>query len=95
MRLERIELSYQAWKASVMTIILQPRLNIYMRYINEGNLYNVEQAVTGKDKDVSKAGLSEWKSEVRKQLMQKLRGYSPEHVDKIIKATFHQDLGLS
>jgi SOS response regulatory protein OraA/RecX len=59
-----------------------------MKSIKEGNLYNVEQAVTGKYKDVSKVGLDQWKAEVRKQIMEKLRGYSPEHVEKIIKATF-------
>ena len=89
MRLERIELSYQAWKASVMAIILQPRINIYMKQIKEGNLYNVEQTVSKKDgSNVSKTGLDEWNKEVRKQLMQKLKSYSPEQIDLIIKTTF-------
>lgn len=89
MRLERIELSYQAWKASVMAIILQPRINIYMKHIKEGNVYSVEQSVSSKDlPNVSKSGLAEWNKAVRKELMQKLRGYSPEQIDKIIKSTF-------
>ncbi len=89
MRLERIELSYQAWKASVMAIILQPRINIYMKKLTEGNVYNVQQEVSAKDfSNVSKSGLKEWSAAVRKELMQKLRSYSPEQVDKIIKSTF-------
>ena len=89
MRLERIELSYQAWKASVMAIILQPQLNIYMSKLSEGNLYNVQQAVTpGLGTNVSKVGLNQWNREMRKQLMEKLRKYSPDQVEKIIKATF-------
>jgi hypothetical protein len=61
-----------------------------------GNLYNVEQKVNPTDVGGtfkgSKIGLDSWKSEVRKQVMEKLKNYSPEHVDKIIKATFG-DLG--
>jgi len=60
-----------------------------MKKLFEGNFYNVEQSVTSSTgKDVSKAGLSDWNREVRKQLMEKLRQYSPEQIDKIIKATF-------
>lgn len=93
MRLERIELSYQAWKASVMAIILQPRINIYMNNINEGNLYNVQQSVTKKEGfNASKVGLDEWKKEVRKEIMEKLRGYSPAQVDVIIKNTFGSEV---
>jgi hypothetical protein len=57
-----------------------------------GNLYNVEQKYnptkTVGIEDVSQAGLAKWKQEVRKQIMEKLKGYSPEHVDDIIKKTF-------
>ena len=57
-----------------------------------GNLYNVEQkynptAPVGIE-DASQAGLAKWKQEVRKQIMEKLSGYSPDKVDEIIKKTF-------
>ena len=72
-----------------MAIILQPRINIYMKKLKEGNLYNVQQAVSPKDlPDVSKSGLDEWNRAIRKEIMEKLRGYSPEQVDAIIKSTF-------
>lgn len=72
-----------------MAIILQPQLNIYMKPIKEGNLYNVEQSITPKDGGRSSSiGLEKWKKEVRKQLMKKLRGYSPQKIDSIIKSTF-------
>lgn len=59
-----------------------------------GNLYNVEQksepqtyiGITGYN--ASKIGLNQWTTEMRKQVMEKLRGYAPEKVDEIIKATF-------
>ena len=57
-----------------------------------GNLYNVEQhsepqtIATGQN--ASKIGLDQWTTEMRKQVMEKLRGYAPEKVDEIIKATF-------
>jgi len=57
-----------------------------------GNLYNVEQhsepqtVATGQN--ASKIGLDKWTTEMRKQVMEKLRGYAPEKVDAIIKATF-------
>lgn len=93
MRLEGIEPSYQAWKASVMAIILQSRINIFMSNLNEGNLYNVEQIVSSNGKkDQSKIGISHWKNEVRKQLMQKLQSYSPEYIERIISATFSDNL---
>lgn len=64
-----------------------------MNKLSEGNFYNVEQSVTASTgKDVSKVGLNQWHQEVRKQLMQKLRQYSPEQVDKIIKATFGDNI---
>ena len=57
-----------------------------------GNLYNVEQKYNPTKlvgtQDASQAGLAKWKQEVRKQIMEKLKGYSPEHVDDIIKKTF-------
>jgi hypothetical protein len=63
-----------------------------MKKLREGNLYNVQQVVSPKDKaDQSKVGLSQWKKQVRKELMNKLRGYSPEHIDKIIKSTFSDE----
>ena len=72
-----------------MAIILQPRINIYMKKLKEGNLYNVEQSVTpGMGTNVSKVGLSAWQREMRKQLMQKLKHYAPDQVQKIINATF-------
>lgn len=76
-----------------MAIILQPLINIHMNNLNEGNVYNVQQVVTASTgKDVSKVGLAEWSKAVRKELMQKLRGYSPEQVDKIIKTTFGENI---
>jgi hypothetical protein len=63
-----------------------------MKKLKEGNLYNVQQVVSPQDKaNQSKVGLSQWKKQVRKELMQKLRGYSPEHIDKIIKTTFNDE----
>ena len=64
-----------------------------MKKLKEGNLYNVQQAVTpGMGTNVSKIGLQSWNKELRKQLMEKLRKYSPEHIDKIIKATFGENI---
>lgn len=60
-----------------------------MKSIKEGNLYNVEQSISAKDGGrSSQIGLEQWKKEVRKELMQKLRGYSPKEIDAIIKTTF-------
>lgn len=76
-----------------MAIILQPLINIHMSKLNEGNVYNVQQVVTpSTGKDVSKVGLAEWSKAVRKELMQKLRGHSPEQIDKIIKTTFGENV---
>ena len=57
-----------------------------------GNLYNVEQhtlpkAAAGPD-DATPEGLKQWKCEVRKQVMEKLKGYSPDKVEEIIQKTF-------
>ena len=60
-----------------------------MSKINEGNVYNVQQEATpSKGTDVSKTGLDEWSKAVRKEAMEKLRGYAPEKVDEIIQKTF-------
>lgn len=57
-----------------------------------GNVYNVQQAmVPGQLKpgqSGTQLGLEEWKRALRKELMQKLRSYAPEQVDKIIETTF-------
>jgi hypothetical protein len=57
-----------------------------------GNLYNIEQKagpqIYKSGEDVSKTGLDEWKNEVRKQVMEKLKGYSPEQVTRIMQTTF-------
>ena len=58
-----------------------------MKKLIEGNVYNVQQVSTLKP-DSSKTGLDQWTSEMRKQVMEKLRGYAPEKVDQIIKSTF-------
>ena len=58
-----------------------------MKKLIEGNVYNVQQ-VSALKPDSSKTGLDQWTSEMRKQVMEKLRGYAPEKVDQIIKATF-------
>jgi hypothetical protein len=57
-----------------------------------GNIYNVEQkvvptSVAGTDQG-TKSGLDAWKSAIRKELMEKLKHYSPEQAEKIINATF-------
>jgi hypothetical protein len=57
-----------------------------------GNVYNVQQVVVPPSKatvkDASKVGLDQWKTAVRKELMEKLRSYSPDQIDKIIASTF-------
>ena len=58
-----------------------------MKKLIEGNVYNVQQISTMKP-DSSKTGLDQWTSEMRKHVMEKLRGYAPEKVDQIIKSTF-------
>ena len=63
-----------------------------MKKLIEGNLYNVQQVSTLKP-DSSKTGLDQWTAEMRKQVMEKLRGYAPEKVDAIIKATFGDIMG--
>ena len=56
-----------------------------------GNLYNVEQISTPSEvasgQDQTNIGLEQWKAEVRKQLLEKLRGYAPQYVNSIIKTT--------
>lgn len=60
-----------------------------MKNLNEGNVYNVQQVVTpASGQNVSKTGLDEWSKAVRKEAMEKLRGYAPEKVDEIINKTF-------
>ena len=60
--------------------------------INEGNLYNVEQKVNpvqvANTFQGSIQGLGEWNKAIRKEVMQKLRGYAPEKIDEIIQKTF-------
>jgi hypothetical protein len=64
-----------------------------MKKLKEGNLYNVEQSVTpGMGTNVSKVGLSAWQREMRKQLMQKLKHYAPDQIQKIINATFGDNI---
>lgn len=58
-----------------------------MKKLIEGNVYDVQQISTLK-LDSSKTGLDQWTSEMRKHVMEKLRGYAPEKVDQIIKSTF-------
>ena len=58
-----------------------------MKKLIEGNVYIVQQVSTLKPNS-SKLGLDQWTTEMRKQVMEKLRGYAPETVDEIIKATF-------
>lgn len=57
-----------------------------------GNLYNVEQAVipgqTRGTKSNTEVGLEKWKAAMRKELMSKLRHYSPDQIGKIIQNTF-------
>jgi hypothetical protein len=61
-------------------------INIFMKQVSEGNVYNMETSYMGPNR--SKVGLQNWSTEVRKQLMQHLSDKSPEEVEKIIKATF-------
>ena len=58
-----------------------------MKKFIEGNVYDVQQ-ISALKPDSSKTGLDQWTSEMRKQVMEKLRGYAPEKVDQIIKSTF-------
>ena len=58
-----------------------------MKKLIEGNVYNVQQ-ISSLEPDSSKTGLDQWTAEMRKQVMEKLRGYAPEKVDQIIKSTF-------
>ena len=58
-----------------------------MKKLIEGNVYNVQQVSTLKP-DSSKTGLDQWTSDMRKHVMEKLRGYAPEKIDQIIKSTF-------
>ena len=64
-----------------------------MKKLIEGNVYNVQQISTMKP-DSSKTGLDQWTAEMRKQVMEKLRGYAPEKVDQIIKSTFGDVMSL-
>jgi hypothetical protein len=80
----------EIWHATVTSYTL---LNIYMKKLKEGNLYNVEQSVTpGTGTNATKVGLAAWNREMRKQLMQKLKHYAPDQVQKIIKATFGDNI---
>ena len=95
MRLEGIEPSYQAWKASVMAVILQPHISIIdwiqqmsnKKDINEGNLYNMETTF-GSNDNSSKDGLAAWKNETRRQVMEYLKRSNVHNIDAVIKATF-------
>lgn len=57
-----------------------------------GNLYNIEQKVNpvsvSNTYQGSVQGLDAWNRELRRQVMEKLRGYAPEQIDKIIQNTF-------
>lgn len=57
-----------------------------------GNVYNVQQVIKPGElksgKSGSQIGLEEWKESLRKELMEKLRQYSPKQIDKIIASTF-------
>jgi len=61
-----------------------------------GNLYNVEQKSNPTEVagtfGGSVKGIEDWNVAIRKEIMEKLKSYAPEQVDKIIKATFG-DLG--
>jgi len=95
MRLEGIEPSYQAWKASVMAVILQPRISIIgqktmmsnKKIVKEGNLYNMETTF-GANQNSSKDGLAAWKVEARKQALEYLRRANVPNIDQAIKSIF-------
>jgi hypothetical protein len=59
--------------------------------INEGNVYNVETTF-GASQNASKSGLSSWKKEVRRQLMDYLARSKVKNIDAVIKATFGDTL---
>lgn len=59
--------------------------------INEGNLYNVEDEISGKT-DASSSGISKWQMEVRRMLIKQLRKQNIPNMEKIIKKTFGQTL---
>lgn len=58
-----------------------------MNKINEGNLYNIEDNITGKP-DASFSGLSKWQLEVRKQVIEQLRRQNIPNMEEIIRKTF-------
>ena len=55
--------------------------------VNEGNVYNIETQIKGQ-KNPSQTGLEGWKNEVRKQLLEKLKGQNIQNIDQIIKSVF-------
>ena len=95
MRLEGIEPSSQVWKTWVMAVIRQP-LNIIMKKINEGNLYNVETATNPSASDQTEYGLKIWNKEMRKQLGQHLarNNETPDRIKQIIATTFGSDFEM-
>jgi hypothetical protein len=58
-----------------------------MRKINEGNLYNIEDNITG-NPNASSSGLTRWQDEVRRQAIEHLRRQNIPNIEEIIKKTF-------
>jgi hypothetical protein len=59
--------------------------------IGEGNLYNIETQTKG-DINASKTGLQNWKNEVRKQTLEKLRSQNLPNIDEIMQKIFGDTL---
>lgn len=57
--------------------------------MNEGNLYNIEDEIKGKQ-NASPIGISKLQMEIRKQIINQLRRQNIPNVEEVIKKTFGQ-----
>lgn len=62
-----------------------------MRNIKEGNVYNVEDEISG-NPDASTTGLAKWQIEIRKMLIAQLRRQNIPNPEKVIAQTFGSTL---
>lgn len=62
-----------------------------MKPIKEGNLYNVEDEISG-NTNASSTGISKFQFELRKQLINQLRRQNLPNVEEIIRKTFGNTL---
>lgn len=59
--------------------------------INEGNLYNIEDEISGKP-NASFTGISKLQMEIRKKIIEQLRRQNIPNIEQVIQKTFGSNL---